>query len=147
MNAPKVSFRLVLSLTAILGLVVVANGYDATTDATKYIIKTTKESFVNTTHYVVVMLEAKPEKEAILKQELLNVQTASLQESACLGYTVLEDINNHARFVLYEMWTSKEQHAQQFQKPYIIAFGNKLNDLVVMPYHYLMGQESFNQAP
>jgi quinol monooxygenase YgiN len=44
-------------------------------------------------------------------------------------------------FVLYEAWTSKEAHAQQFTKPYILELGNKLGDLLAQPYQVMFVNE------
>lgn len=91
-------------------------------------------------HCVMVILEAKQDKKEQLKEELLKVAALSRKEKACISYTVHQDINNNAQFALYEKWTSKEDHAQQFSKPYILEFGNKLEDLLEKPYVYLMGK-------
>lgn len=92
-------------------------------------------------HTVIVMLEAKPGKELILKNALMAVKEASEQESSCLKYSVYQDTNNPALFTLYEQWQSKERHAAQFTKPYIIEFGNRLDDLLLKPYQALLGNE------
>jgi quinol monooxygenase YgiN len=85
-------------------------------------------------HYVIVILEAKSGKENALKEELLKVMELSRKEDACLDYKVHEDLSNLARFVLYETWTNKEDHAKQFQKSYITDFGKKLEGLLNSPY-------------
>ncbi len=92
-------------------------------------------------HIVVVILEAKPGSEDVLKNELLKVKKLSKQEPTCIEYRIHQDINNPTKFVLYENWTSKEDHAKQFQKPYILEFGNMLQDLLAKPYEGMMAKE------
>lgn len=87
-------------------------------------------------HCIVVVLEAKQGKEEELKQELLKVANLGRKEGACLNYIVHEDLVNPGKFILYENWTSKDEHAKQFEKPYIIELGKKLSDLTDKPFQY-----------
>ncbi len=85
--------------------------------------------------YVVhCIVEAKSGKETELREELLKVVEPSRDESTCLEYRLHQDEQNPAVFMLYERWESKEAHALQFQKPYIIALVHKLGDLLAKPY-------------
>lgn len=85
-------------------------------------------------HTVIVVLEAKPGKETALKNELLKVMAESRKEKTCIEYRVHQDVNNPTQFVLYENWTSVEDHAKQFKKSYILEFAGKLEDLLAKPY-------------
>lgn len=89
---------------------------------------------IKSLYIVIAILVAKPDKIAQLKHELITVRDLSKQESACHDYRVHQDLNNPAVFVLYETWESKETHAQQFTKPYILELGGKLGDLLAEPY-------------
>lgn len=80
------------------------------------------------------LLEIKPEKAMALKQALFAVAQDSKNKPAYLEYRVHRDNNNVAQFVFYEKWTSKEFLAEQFKKPYILAFAAQLDDLLVKPY-------------
>ncbi len=88
-----------------------------------------------------VTLEAKPEKVEELRQDLLHIQNLSRKENSCLEYRVHQDINNSCQFFLYENWATKEEHQQQFQKPYIISFGEKLDGLLAKPYQAIFSKE------
>lgn len=101
----------------------------------------TAEQDTHQKHTVVVILEAKPGKEDVLKNELLNVKKLSQKEPACIEYHVHQDTANPAKFILYENWTSKEEHAKQFQKPYILEFAGQLKDLLAKPYEGVMAKE------
>ena len=92
-------------------------------------------------HIVVVILEAKPGSEKLLKEELMKVKKLSEQEETCIEYHVHEDINNPAQVVLYENWTSQEDHAKQFQKSYIVELGQKLEGILAQPYIAVMAKE------
>jgi quinol monooxygenase YgiN len=92
---------------------------------------------------VIVTLEAKPSKESELKQLLTNVIEPSRNESACLAYRLHQDLSNPAKFVLYENWENKEAHQKQFQKPYIIALGEKIGELLASPYQAIFAEEIF----
>lgn len=94
-------------------------------------------------YYLIVELESKKGKELELKNKLLNIMKLSRQEKSCIDYRVHEDLGNSARFVLYEVWTSKEDHAKQFEKPYIIDFGTSLEELLVKPYQCIIAKNLF----
>lgn len=93
---------------------------------------------------VITTLQAKPEKAEALKQELINVIEPSRAEAACIEYRLHQDINDPTQFVLYENWASKEEHAQQFEKPYIVAFAQKAGDWLAKPYQVVCAQEIDN---
>lgn len=90
-------------------------------------------------HCVTVILEAKPGKEQQLKKELVDVMNHSKKESTCLSYKVHQDISVPTKFSLYEVWTSPQDHAKQFEKPYIIELIKKLEDLLACEYQIVMG--------
>lgn len=90
---------------------------------------------------VIITLEAKSGKESELKQLLINVIEPSRSEAACLEYRLHQDLSNPSKFVLYENWESREAHQKQFQKPYIIALGEKIGDLLASPYQAVFAEE------
>lgn len=100
-----------------------------------------KDNAMQKAYAVIAFLEAKPGKESELENELIAVSEASRKESTCLMYRLHQDLNNPAHFVLYENWTSKASHEQQFQKPYIIALVSKLEQLLAKPYQAIVAQE------
>lgn len=90
---------------------------------------------------VMVIMEAKPGKESILQKELINVRNLSRKEPACLEYYVSYGTQNPSLFILYEKWRSSEEHQQQFKKPYVVALGEKLKNLLAKPYKVIHSQE------
>jgi len=100
-----------------------------------------ENNMIQTHHTVVAIVEAKPGKEEALKQALAQVVAPSRAEPACIEYRLHQDATNPAVFILYENWKSKELHAQQFQKPYIIELAQKLGDLLAKPYQGFFADE------
>lgn len=92
-------------------------------------------------HTVMVILQAKKGKEDELKQRLLHVAKLSRQEGACIQYHVFQDPEDLTKFSLFEQWKSKELHALQFEKPYILEFGSMAEELLAGPYHGFFGKK------
>jgi len=90
---------------------------------------------------VIVTLEAKSGEESALKRLLTHVIEPSRNESTCLAYRLHQDLSNPAKFILYESWESKDAHQKQFQKPYIIALGEKIGVLLASPYQAIFAEE------
>lgn len=90
-------------------------------------------------HSVIVFLEAKPEAKEAVKAAIADIAELSRAEPTCIDYRVHEDLNNTNQFIFYENWESKEAHQQQFEKPYIIAFGEKMAGLLAKPYSVFFG--------
>ena len=88
-----------------------------------------------------VILEAKPEKEAELEAALQAVVKPSRSESTCIEYRLHKSIDNSAEFMLFENWESQEKHAEQFSKPYIQDLGAKLEPLLAKPFQLVMANE------
>jgi len=90
---------------------------------------------------VIAIVEAKAGKETELKQALEQIVAPSRAKPACIEYRLHQDATNPAVFILYENWKSKELHAQQFQKPYILELIPKLSDLLAKPYQGFFAHE------
>jgi len=56
---------------------------------------------------LVVRLRAKTRREAALRQTLLEIRAASLQETGCLLYDVHQSTEDPAVFLLYQVWASQ----------------------------------------
>lgn len=89
-------------------------------------------------HIVTVILESKAGKEALLKSELEKVAELSVKEDSCVEYHIHQDNTHPAKFALYEKWVSPEEHQKQFQKPYILEFAGKAEELLAKPYQVVM---------
>lgn len=96
---------------------------------------------MSTPYVVLVIIEAKVGHAETLKKILLDIVAPSRAENTCLRYHLNQDLAQPEKFILYEHWFSKEAHQQQFNKPYIIALGEKLDGLLAKPYEVIFAQE------
>ena len=108
---------------------------------TRQIIEKHKEKKMKNAYTVICIVEAKKGKEDELKQALEAVVEPSRSESTNLEYRLHQDVNNPAQFVLYENWTSQEDHKKQFDKQYIIDLMEKTEDILEKPYMAVFAQE------
>lgn len=92
-------------------------------------------------YVVIATAEAKSEKVSLVKQLFINVINPSQNERTCLEYRLHQDLNNPAKFILYERWTSKEAHQNQFQKPYILEFIKNMDGLLATPPVMICAEE------
>ena len=88
-----------------------------------------------------VFLEALVGKEDQLRSALVELATHSRQESTCLSYHLHQDPENPCQFALYEQWESKELHALQFEKPYVLKFSGEAEGLLAKPFSAFFGKE------
>ena len=86
---------------------------------------------------VIVLIEyrALPGKEAVAQQELASlVATVVANERECSGIEVLRDIDDAARIVLYERWSSREAYTgPHMRTPHILAFISKAPEFMAGP--------------
>jgi quinol monooxygenase YgiN len=92
-------------------------------------------------YVVIAILDAKPGKENELAEALKTVVSPSRAETTCLEYRLHQSIDNPSQFIFYEIWVSKEKHAEQFNKPYIIELGKKLEPLLGKSYQVHFANE------
>lgn len=102
---------------------------------------TAEEPASNKAHTVIVILQAKQGSAHLVKESLTKVAELSRLEKSCIAYHFYQDKDNPTRFALYEQWTSKELHEQQFAKPYIIDFAKQAEAWLDQPYDVILGQE------
>jgi len=57
---------------------------------------------------VVATIIAKEDKVEFLKKELLKLVELTKTEQGCIGYTLHQDNENPAHFLMYENWESEE---------------------------------------
>lgn len=100
-----------------------------------------KKEKKSTPYTVMAIVKAKKGKELELENELKKVVEPSRNEKTCLEYKLHKDLNNPEKFILYENWTSKEDHQLQFQKPYIIELLKVFNDLIAEAPQFFFAQE------
>lgn len=93
---------------------------------------------------VVVIFEAKQGKANELQLALETVAQLSRGEKPCLEYRLHRDVKNPNQFILYENWTSKEEHKEHLEMSYIIELAEKLDHLLDKPYQAIFAEEICN---
>lgn len=84
-------------------------------------------------HILISHLECNPKYKDELKNALKNASLQSRKESYCIDHQVYENAGNPNEFVLYEVWNSKEDHSQQFEKDYIKHIIENLDKWLITP--------------
>jgi quinol monooxygenase YgiN len=92
-------------------------------------------------YIVIAILKAKIGKELELKAALQKVVGSCRAETTCLEYRLHQDLNDRAKFIFYEVWTSKEAHQKQFKKPYILDLAENTKDLLEGSYEVFFAEE------
>lgn len=76
-----------------------------------------------------------------METALQNIANLSRDEATNIEYRVHKDITNPQQFILYENWESKDKHAEQFDKPYIKDFAERVGDILAKPYQAYFAEE------
>jgi len=90
---------------------------------------------------VIGFLQALPGKERDLEQALHQVVQPSRQEEGCISYRLHRDLQDPARFILYEIWRSAQEHEMQFQKPYMNELLSQLDELLAEPVQVFLAED------
>jgi quinol monooxygenase YgiN len=90
---------------------------------------------------VVAIMKAQPGKEAALKQELVALIAPTCKESGCINYHLHQDIEDPAKFVFHENWTSKAHLDAHLNSPHLQAFKSKANDLLAEPPQMILAEK------
>jgi quinol monooxygenase YgiN len=84
---------------------------------------------------VVVQISAKGGKESQVRKTLLLLVASSFNDPGCVSYDLHQALDNPARFLLHENWTSEALLEGHLQKPEFRAMLAKLKSIVVEPPH------------
>ncbi len=79
---------------------------------------------------VIAVLKAKPGKEELLKQEIIDCIAPTRAEAGCINYDLHQSLDDRTSFTLYENWRSKEDLDQHLQTPYLQALLGKAEELL-----------------
>ena len=82
---------------------------------------------------VIATFEARPGKEAELKQALIDLVAPTRKEAGCLNYDLHILSENPGRFLFHENWTSKELLDAHSKSPHLLALAPRVKDLCVAP--------------
>lgn len=80
---------------------------------------------------VVATFQAKPGKEAELRQALIGLVAPTRQEAGCLNYDLHVLPEEPAKFLFHENWTTKAHLDAHLQSPHIKALLPRVPELAV----------------
>ena len=80
---------------------------------------------------VVATFQARPGKEAALREVLLGLLTPTRKEAGCLNYDLHELPGDPARFLFHENWTGKEALDAHMQTPHVQKLLPRVDELCV----------------
>jgi quinol monooxygenase YgiN len=76
-----------------------------------------------------VLFQARPGKEAELRQALTDVLAPTRREDGCLFYDLHVDTADPSRFLFHESWASDEHHKAHDRTPHIQALRARIGEL------------------
>lgn len=79
----------------------------------------------------VATFEARPGKEAELRAALIGLVAPTRKEAGCLSYDFHCALDNPAKLLSCETWTSKAQADAHLQSPHVAALLPRMNELCV----------------
>ena len=80
---------------------------------------------------VVATFQARPGKEAGLRAALIGLLAPTRNEAGCLSYEVHQAVDDPARFLFHENWTSKAHLDAHLQSPHVQALLPRMDELCV----------------
>ena len=78
---------------------------------------------------VIATFQARPGKESELRAALIGLRAPSRNEAGCLNYDVHQSVDEPAKFLFHENWTSQAQLDAHLQSPHIKALRPRLDEL------------------
>ena len=80
-----------------------------------------------------VTFQARPGKEAELRQALTDVLTPTRQEAGCLFYDLHVAADDPSKFLFHESWSSPAHHAAHDLTPHIQSLRSVIKELSLPP--------------
>ncbi len=78
-----------------------------------------------------VTFQARPGKEAELKEALTEVLTPTRQEEGCLFYDLHVAADDPSKFLFHESWASAAHHAAHDRTPHIQRLRSRIKELAL----------------
>lgn len=78
---------------------------------------------------VVATFQARPGKEAALREALLSLVAPTRKEPGCISYDAHQSSEDPAKFLFYETWQSKEALGAHMQTPHIQKLLPRVDEL------------------
>ncbi len=78
---------------------------------------------------VIAPFQARPGKEAELRAALIGLLAPTRNESGCLNYDVHQSVDDPAKFLFHENWTSKAHLDAHLQSPHVKALLPRVDEI------------------
>jgi quinol monooxygenase YgiN len=82
---------------------------------------------------VIVQLKAKDGLNEELKNELLALVAPTRSEEGCISYTPYQAIEVKSHFILYEIWSTRNDWNKHMEMPYLNTFFFKTYEFLAAP--------------
>jgi quinol monooxygenase YgiN len=79
---------------------------------------------------LVVMMHAKPGQEPLLQAELTALIRPTRKEGGCILYDLHRSTDIPADFLFYEIWASREAHAEHKRTPHFVRWNARKDTLL-----------------
>jgi quinol monooxygenase YgiN len=80
-----------------------------------------------------VMFQARPGKEAELRKTLLGLIPPTLKEDGCINYDLHVALDDPAKFLFYENWTTEAHLNKHGETPHVQNLLKRVDELCVEP--------------
>jgi quinol monooxygenase YgiN len=80
---------------------------------------------------VIATFQARPGKETELREALTDLLAPTRQEAGCLNYDLHQSLEDPAKFLFHENWTSKAHLDAHLQTPHLKAMLPRVDELCV----------------
>ena len=81
------------------------------------------------THTVIAIFHARPGKEAELRAALIGLLAPTHNEAGCLNYDVHQSVDDPAKFLFHENWTSQAHLDAHLQSAHVKALLPRVDEL------------------
>ncbi|WP_349358761.1 putative quinol monooxygenase [Stappia sp.] len=71
---------------------------------------------------IVATIHARPDREALVRQELEKLVAPTRAEPGCIRYDLHHDIKSPGHFLFYETWASRDLWQAHMNAPHIAAY-------------------------
>ncbi len=80
--------------------------------------------------FIVVKIEVNPDHVDVVKRELLKLIPTTRAEAGCIRYDLLQDNDQPATFLFYEIWESRELWQIHMKAPHLAAFSEAMEGMI-----------------
>lgn len=79
---------------------------------------------------LMAIIKVKPDKVDLVKSEMMKLIPLTRKEKGCIKYDLLNDNNDHTRFVFEETWESYEDLKNHLKSDHIASYSKVTKDFI-----------------